>query len=107
MNMIWDLVLFSGMGVELKGKIMFQYPKGVKRQQVFTARVAFYVYNVIGEHTGMDHNFMVVNMPESQSFDPRLFPGRREYDLLFDVDIVNLLLKNNEAETEGLMLMFL
>ena len=105
--MIWGLVLFSGMGVELKGKIMFHYPRGVKIQQVFTARVAFYVYNSIGEHTGMDHNVMVVNMPESQSCCPRLFPGRGEHDLLFDVDIVNLQLKNDEAETEGLMLMFL
>ena len=92
------------MGVELKGKIMFHYPRGVKRQQVFTAGVEFYVYNVIGEHTGLDHNVVVVNMPESQSCDPKLFPGREEYDFLFHV---NLLLKNDEAETEGLMMMFL
>ena len=55
----------------------------------------------------MDHNVVVVNMPKSQSCCPRLFPGRGEYDLLFDVDIVNLLLKNDEAKAEGLMLMFL
>ena len=33
--------------------------------------------------------------------------GGREYDLLFDVDIVNLPLKNNLIETEGTMLLFL
>ena len=77
--------------MELKGKIMFYYPRGVKRQSVFTAGVEFYVYN------GMDHNVVVVNMPKAQSCCPRLFPGRGEYDLLFDVDIVNLLLKNDEA----------
>ena len=87
--------------MELKGKIMFYYPRGVKRQRVLTAGVEFYVYN------GMDHNVVVVNMPKSQSCCPRLFPGRGEYDLLFDVDIVNLLLKNDEAKAEGLMLMFL
>ena len=81
------------MGVELKGKIMFHYPRGVKRQQVFTAGVEFYVYNVIGEHTAMSLNVVVINMPESQSYGPRLFPGRGKYDLLFNVDIVNLLLK--------------
>ena len=62
------------MGVELKGKIMFHYPRRVKRQKVFTAGIEFYVYNVIGEHTGMDHNVIVVNMPESQFCGPRLFP---------------------------------
>ena len=35
------------------------------------------------------------------------FPGRREYDLQSDVDIVNPLLKTNGRETEGLMLLFL
>ena len=41
----------------------------------------------------MDHNVVVINMPESQSCSPRLFPGRGKYDSLFNVDIVNLLLK--------------
>ena len=41
----------------------------------------------------MSHNVVVINMPESQSYGPRLFPGRGKYDLLFNVDIVNLLLK--------------
>ena len=41
----------------------------------------------------MDHNVVVINMPESQSCSPRLFPGRGKYDLLFNVDIVNLLFK--------------
>ena len=49
----------------------------------------------------------MVNSPEFQSSDPRLFPGRREYDLLFDVDKVIPLLKNNGGETEGLILLFL
>ena len=33
------------------------------------------------------------------------FLGWREYDLLFDIDIVNLLLKNKWGEIEGLMLL--
>ena len=47
------------------------------------------------------------NELDFQSSDPSLFPGWGEYDLLFDVDIVSLLLKNNGRETEGLMLWFL
>ena len=49
----------------------------------------------------------MVNTPEFQSRGLRSFPGRGEYDLLFDDDIVNLLLKSNGGETEGLILLFL
>ena len=55
----------------------------------------------------MDHNDVEVNTPESHSRGLKLFPGREEYDLLFDVDIVNLLLKSNGGEAEYLMLPFL
>ena len=48
----------------------------------------------------------MVNSPEFQSSDPRLFPGRREYDLFFDVNKVNPLLKNNGGGTEALILFF-
>ena len=36
----------------------------------------------------------MVNVSESNSSDPRSFPGRAEFNLLFNVDIVNPLLKN-------------
>ena len=50
----------------------------------------------------------MVNTPEFQSRGLRSFPGRGEYDLLFDDDdIVNLLLKSNGGETEGFILLFL
>ena len=43
----------------------------------------------------MDHNGVVVNTSDFHSSNRRSFPGRREYNLLFNVDIVSLLLKNN------------
>ena len=43
----------------------------------------------------MDHNGILVHTSEFQPSDPRSFPEWEEYDLLFNVDIVNLLLKNN------------
>ena len=63
----------------------------VRRQRGFTTGVGFHVYNFIGYRTGMDRNGAPVSMPESQTSGPRLFPRRGEYDLLFDVDIANLL----------------
>ena len=41
----------------------------------------------------MEHNGVVVNKPEFYYCGQRSFPGLGEYDLLFNVDIVNLLLK--------------
>ena len=43
----------------------------------------------------MYHNGAVANTPEFQSSGPGSFPGRGECDLLFNLDIVKLLLKNN------------
>ena len=43
----------------------------------------------------MDHNGIVVNQPESQSSDSKLFLRWEIYDLLFNVDIVNHLLKDS------------
>ena len=43
----------------------------------------------------MQRNGVVLNMPESHYSGPKLFPGWAEYDLLFDVDKVNPLLKKN------------
>ena len=40
-----------------------------------------------------DNDGVVVNTSEFQTSRPRSFPGRGKYDLLFNVDIVNLLLK--------------
>ena len=37
----------------------------------------------------------MVNPSEFQSNNPRSFPGRGDSDLLFNVDMVNLLLTNN------------
>ena len=56
----------------------------------------------------MDHNGVVVNTSDFHSSNGRSFPGRREYNLLFNVDIVSLLLKKQwgEGETEGLNLLF-
>ena len=52
-----------------------------------------------------DNDGVVVNTSEFQTSWPRSFPGRGEYDLLFNVDIVNLLLKKQWAE--GLIFLFL
>ena len=54
----------------------------------------------------MYHNGAVANTPEFQSSGPGSFPGRGECDLLFNLDIVKLLLKNNGGggDTEHLIL---
>ena len=93
--------------MEFKGHFMLHYSRGVKRQQGFTTGVEFYPYNILGLSPRMDHNGVVVNTPETQFNGLRLLPGRGEYNFLSDVDIVNLLLKNNGGETEGLILLFL
>ena len=66
----WELVLFKGMGVEFKGKIIFRYSRGVTGQQGFTTGVGFYVYNVIGYSNGTENNCVVFNTAESQSSGP-------------------------------------
>ena len=43
----------------------------------------------------MESNGALVHTSVFHSSAPRLFYGRGEYDLLFNVDLVNLLLKNN------------
>ena len=43
----------------------------------------------------MERNGALVHTSVFHSSAPRLFYGRGEYDLLFNVDVVNLLLKNN------------
>ena len=55
----------------------------------------------------MGHRGVAVNTPEPQDGRPRSFPGREEFNLLFDVDIANPLLKNNGGEAERLMLLVL
>ena len=52
-----------------------------------------------------DNDGVVVNTSEFQTSRPRSSPGRGEYDLLFNVDIVNLLLKKQwGGESEDLIL---
>ena len=48
----------------------------------------------------MDRNGVVFNTSDFYSSNQRSFPGRGEYNLLFSVDIVNVLLKNNKGERE-------
>ena len=63
----------------------------------------------------MDINSVVVNSSDFHSSNlssflgsnPSSFPGRGEYNLFFNVDIVNLLLKNNGGKTEGFIFLFL
>ena len=43
----------------------------------------------------MDHNGYVVNVTDFHFSNPRFFPGSLKYSLLFNFDIVNLLLKHN------------
>ena len=49
----------------------------------------------------------MVHDTEFHCSDSSSFPEWGEFNLLFDVDIVNLPLKNNGGETEGLMILFL
>ena len=56
---------------------------------------------------GVNNNAVVGNELESQCNNLRSFLRWGEFNLLFNVDIVNLPLKNNGGETESLMLLFL
>ena len=48
----------------------------------------------------MNHNGLAVNTSDFPFNDPSSIPARGEYDLLFNVDIVNLLFKNNGWERQ-------
>ena len=62
----------------------------------------------------MDINIVVVNSSDFHSSNlssflgsnPSSFPGRGEYNLFFNVDIVNLLLKNNGGKTRFHLVIF-
>ena len=47
-----------------------------------------------------DNDGVVVNTSEFQTSRSRSLPGRGEYDFLFNVDIVNLLLKKQWGERQ-------
>ena len=55
--------------MQLNGKNMLHYSRGVKRQQGFTTGAAFYVHNVISFTLEMVHHGLVVIMPEIQISD--------------------------------------
>ena len=48
-----------------------------------------------------------VVVTDFQWSNPSLFPDWGMFSLLFNVDIVNLPLKNDDGDTEGLILLFL
>ena len=51
-------------------------------------------------HVSMDHNGVKVNTPDSQSIIIK------EYNFLFNVDIVNLLLENNGGDRRPYFVIF-
>ena len=57
----------------------------------------------------MDHNGAVVNASGFLSSNPSLVPTRGGYEVLFNVNLVKPMLKNNRGggETEGLILLVL
>ena len=57
----------------------------VKRQQGFTTKTAFYVYNVISFNFEMVHHGLVVMMPEFLISDSTTITRWEGYDLLLDV----------------------
>ena len=68
---------------------------------MFTTGIGFYVCNVLSEPLRMDDNDgVVVNTSEFPTSRLRSLPGRGEYDLIFNVDIVNLLLKKQWGERQ-------
>ena len=66
----WKLMLFWGMGVEFKRKIMSNYSREVEWQQNITTRIGFYEYNVSSLIYWMHYDSAVVNLEELQSSDP-------------------------------------
>ena len=81
------------MGVEFKCKILSNYSRGVKWQQGVTIGIGFCLYNVFGWPLWMCCSGVVVDTAKHQSSSPGLFHGRGRYDLLFSVEMVNLLWK--------------
>ena len=71
--------------MQFKGKNMFYYSRGVKKQQGFTTGAAFYVHNVISFIYKMVHHDLVVIMPEILISDSRSIPWWEGYDFLLDV----------------------
>ena len=57
----------------------------VKRQQGFTTKTAFYVYNVISFNFEMVHHGLVVIIPELLIINSRTIPRWEGHDLLIDV----------------------
>ena len=57
----------------------------VKRQQGFTTKTAFYVYNVISFNFEMVHHGLVVIIPELLIINSRTTPRWEGHDLLIDV----------------------
>ena len=74
-----------GIDVQFKGKNMFHYSRGVKRQQGFTTGAEFYVHNGISFIFKIVPHGLVAIMPEIQISDSGSIPRWEWYDLLLDI----------------------
>ena len=73
------------MDVQLKGKNMLHYSKGVKQRQGFTTGAAFCVYNNISFNFEMVHHGLAVIMQEILISDLKSIPRWEGFYLLLDV----------------------
>ena len=87
----WELMLFWGIRVELKSKIMLSYSREVEWQQGINTWIKFSVYKVLAHTQNSCVNSAVINTQLSYYSCPWSFLGRSKYEMLFNVDIVNLL----------------
>ena len=81
-------MLFWRMGVEFKDKIILNYSREVEWQQGITTQIGFLVHS-----QNWCVNSVAINTQVFYCSCPWSFLERGEYEMLFNVDIVNLLLK--------------
>ena len=65
-----------------------EYGFSIQWEQGFTTGIGFYVCNILGLPYSMHYHGVVANASDFHSSDPK-------YEVLYNVDLVNLLLKNS------------
>ena len=88
-NLGVDAILGNGCGIQ--GQNYAELLQGCEMTAEFTAQIGFFVYNIL-PHSKMR---VGINTQVFYCSCPWLFLRRGDYEMLFNVDVVNLLLKNN------------
>ena len=76
-------MLFNGMGVEFKDKIMLCCFSEVKCKHGFTTEIWYYLYNPLSLTLSMCISDQMVNESENRCDHPGRFPGRGSHEFIF------------------------